>query len=388
MHSGGDLRAHQHPKYGRDADQRGAGDIDIAVVAVGGGPEDRGECQRPERGGSGPVFLPEQPEDEQRDDDRASADAEQTAENAPGDADRGELRRAVVGDSLWDGGCHPGHTRRVSERAESEARGVAGTPLERTAVLLDVDGTLAPIVRESTDASVPIEVRRTLIELARRCALVACVSGRTAEDAKRVVGVGAITYIGGHGSELLAPGMSEAEGDPQMDLWYDPVNELAIEAMRELSPLGVRREEKGPIAALHWRGAADEGAAEAGLRRIAGAAESRGLAIHWGRKVLEIRPPVPFDKGRAIEKLVSELGDDGRVIDLAIYVGDDLTDLDAFAALERMQEAGTIGLGHRVAVTSAESPADLVESADSTVSGPEGTADLLTEILESGSDRP
>ena len=387
MHPSGDPRSHQHPKDGRKADQGGTRNVDIAVVAVGRGSEDGGEGQCSERGGSRPVLLPEQPEDEQRHDDRSTANPKQSTEQASYGPDDRELRRTVVGDSLWDGGSHPGHTRRVSERADSKARDLEGIPLDRTAVLLDVDGTLAPIVRESTDASVPIEVRRTLIELARRCALIACVSGRTAEDAKRVVGVGAITYIGGHGSELLAPGMTEAEGDPQMDLWQDPVNDLAIEAMRELSPLGVRREEKGAIAALHWRGASDEEAAEAGLRRVAGTAESRGLATHWGRKVLEIRPPVPFDKGRAIEKLVSSLRDEGREIDLAIYIGDDLTDLDAFTALERLQEAGTIAVGHRVAVTSPESPTSLLESADSTVNGPDGAAGLLTEILESGSDR-
>ena len=257
-------------------------------------------------------------------------------------------------------------------------------PLSRTALLLDVDGTLAPIVRDAVDASVPIEVRRTLIELARRCALVACVSGRTADDAKRVVGVGAITYIGGHGSELLEPGMTEAESDPQMELWSDPVNELAIEAMRELSPIGVRREEKGAITALHWRGAPDEPAAEAGLRRIADDATGRGLAVHWGRKVLEIRPPVPFDKGRGVERLVAARIDSGQEIESAIYVGDDTTDLDAFAALRRMTDNGTLKESLRVGVDSPEAPPALTAGADLLVAGTAGVATLLEGVLADG----
>jgi len=176
--------------------------------------------------------------------------------------------------------------------------------------------------------------------------------------------------------------MVEANVDPQLDVWADPVNELAIEAMRELSPIGVRREEKGAIAALHWRGASDEASAREGLVRIADEASRRGLAVHWGRKVLELRPPVPFDKGRAIERLISERIDLGQILTTVIYAGDDATDLDAFAAIERMLAAGVIERGVKVAVVSEESPPGLTESAEITVDGPEGMADLLESLLQ------
>lgn len=256
----------------------------------------------------------------------------------------------------------------------------------RLALLLDVDGTLAPIVNDPTDASVPLETRRTLVTLARALGLVACVSGRTAEDARRVVGVGAITYIGGHGSELLEPGSSEAETDPQLDLWEGPVNEAAIEAMRDLSPLGVRREEKGPIAALHWRGVTDEAAVVEGLGRHAEAAEASGLVVHWGRKVLEIRPPVPFDKGRGIERLLTRRIESGLELDAAIYAGDDTTDLDAFDALDRLVDASLIGSAVKVAVRSAECPPELLEQGDLTVDGTEGLAQLLEGLPGIGGD--
>ena len=76
----------------------------------------------------------------------------------------------------------------------------------RAAVLLDIDGTLAPIVRHASDANVPEATRLRLIELAKRYGLVACVSGRAASVARQMVSIGSIAYIGNHGSELLPPG--------------------------------------------------------------------------------------------------------------------------------------------------------------------------------------
>jgi len=260
------------------------------------------------------------------------------------------------------------------------------TPAAKLAVLLDVDGTLAPIVREAADASVPVGVRLTLVDLARLCPLVACVSGRTAEDARRVVGVAAITYIGGHGSELLEPGMAAVETDPQLGIWEEPVNRIAIEAMRELSPLGVRREEKGPIAALHWRNANDEALALEGLRRYSERALEHGLVVHWGRKVMEIRPPVPFDKGRGIERLLESRIEQGTELGAALYIGDDTTDLDAFAALDRLRSAGVVGQCRKVAVSSPEAPSALLEAADAIADGTEGVATMLAALLAEAAD--
>src|SRR3954453_301259 len=84
----------------------------------------------------------------------------------------------------------------------------------RSAVLLEVDGTLAPIVRHADDAQVPEATRMRLIEVSRRYALVACVSGRRATVARRIVSIGSIAYVGNHGGEILRPGGSEPEVDP------------------------------------------------------------------------------------------------------------------------------------------------------------------------------
>jgi trehalose-phosphatase len=96
----------------------------------------------------------------------------------------------------------------------------------------------------------------------------------------------------------------------------------------ELKRLRVRLEDKEAIAALHWRGAPDEEGAEAAIRAVAERAEDSGYRTHWGRKVLEIRPPVRIDKGAGIVGLLRDTD-----LTAAVYVGDDLTDVDAFRGL-------------------------------------------------------
>ena len=244
-----------------------------------------------------------------------------------------------------------------------------------TAVLLDVDGTLAAIVRDARDATVPVSTRSILISLTRRYHMVAAVSGRQAEDARRVVATGGLSYVGGHGSEILLPGESEATIDGSLAEWAEPVQDAASEAVRDLSNLGVRREDKGAISAIHWRGAPDEEACETALREVAKRIEDNGLVAHWGRKVLEIRPPSPFDKGLGIRNLLRD-----RPVKKAIYVGDDLTDIDAFNALAEMDASGELQNIVRVGVHSDESPPELIAAADFMVEGTEGVEELLAAL--------
>ena len=107
-----------------------------------------------------------------------------------------------------------------------------------------------------------------------------------------MVAIGTIAYVGNHGGELLRPGATRAEVDPQLLEWTARVREFAARVYGpEHQRLRVRSEDKGSIAAFHWRGAPDEDRAEAAVREIAEAAQREGLAVHWGRKVLEVRPP-------------------------------------------------------------------------------------------------
>src|SRR5438128_429482 len=169
---------------------------------------------------------------------------------------------------------------------------------DRSAVLLDIDGTLAPIVRHATDAHVPEATRSLLIEISRRYRVVACVSGRRAATSRQIVAIGTIAYIGNHGGELLRPGATRAEVAPELAAQRARVRAFAARALtREHERLRVRSEDKDTIVAFHWRGAPDEQAAAAAVEEIGARAQEEGFALHWGRKVLEVRPPVVLDKG-------------------------------------------------------------------------------------------
>jgi trehalose 6-phosphate phosphatase len=247
----------------------------------------------------------------------------------------------------------------------------------RAGVLLDVDGTLAPIVRHADDAAVPEPTRARLIEVARRYACVACVSGRQATVARQIVSIGSIAYVGNHGSELLRPGGTEVELDREVAAWVPRIRRFAEEAYdEELHRLRVRAEDKRAIAGFHWRGAPDEDAAEEAVTRVAERAEHAGLRTHWGRKVLEVRPPVDIDKGRGIRRLLRDAD-----LRAAVYVGDDRTDVDAFAGLRALVEQGRLGIAVCVGVRSEETPRELQAAADTLVDGPAGVRELLETLL-------
>jgi trehalose 6-phosphate phosphatase len=247
----------------------------------------------------------------------------------------------------------------------------------RAAVLLDIDGTLAPIVRHAADAHVPEATRALLIEIAKRYRVVGCVSGRRAATARQIVAIGTIAYVGNHGGELLRPRATKPEVDPELAAWTPRVHEFAARALTSAHQrVRVRSEDKETIAAFHWRGAPDDEAAAAAVEGIAKLAQEEGFAVHWGRKVLEVRPPVALDKGLGIAKLLR-----GTPVTAALYVGDDTTDLDAFRGLRALVESGELQNAVCAAVSSDEAPPELAQEADLTVDGTAGVRELLEALL-------
>jgi trehalose 6-phosphate phosphatase len=247
----------------------------------------------------------------------------------------------------------------------------------RSAILLDVDGVLAPIVQHPDDAHMPETTRRPLIEVAKRYGVVACVSGRRASDARRIVSLGSIAYLGSHGSEILRPGAIAPELDRELQAYTRRVQAFARTALTEqLQRLRVRLEDKEAIAAFHWRGVPDEEGAQAAISEIARQAEAAGFTAHWGRKVLEIRPPVRVDKGAGIVNLLRDAD-----LAAALYAGDDVTDVDAFHGLSELVELGALGHALRVGVRSDETPPALAEEADVLVDGTDGVRELLQALL-------
>ena len=188
-----------------------------------------------------------------------------------------------------------------------------------------------------------------------------------------MVSVGTISYLGSHGSELLRAGWTEAVLDPALEGWVRRIHEFGREAdTADLRRLGVRLEDKRVIAAFHWRGAHDEEGARAALDALAERAQAAGLRTHWGRKVLEVRPPIRIDKGAGIKSFLEETETTS-----ALYVGDDRTDLDAFRALGELSDEGRLTYALRIGVSSDEAPEEVLEEADVVVNGPDGVIALL-----------
>ena len=245
-----------------------------------------------------------------------------------------------------------------------------------SAILSDVDGTLAPIVDDPGAAAILPSARDALAELAGSYALVACVSGRPAAEARRIVGIDGLTYLGNHGLERLEPAARAPRSSAALAGHEDEAAAFVGTVGEDrLAAAGLRTEDKGPIRALHWRGAANEERAEAEADAIAADAEAAGLAIHRGRKVIELRPPVAFDKGSAIAEL---LGD--RPVRHALYAGDDRTDVDGFRALRDRAASGALETAVCVAIASAESPPEVSAHADLVVAEPADFAALLATL--------
>lgn len=241
----------------------------------------------------------------------------------------------------------------MSVDAASLLAPLAAAP-ERTALILDVDGTLAPIAARPELAEVPAATKAELARLATRYALVACLSGRSGDDADRLVGVPGVETIGNHGLEL----------HPDADSLV-----ARIAAFRQAIGDRWAVEDKRLSLSLHFREAPDEDAALRQLTAIAGEAERVGLDARWGRKVLEIRPSAGVDKGTAVGALLVRSG-----AQLGLYAGDDTTDLDAFRGLREARLERAVAIG----VASAETAPALLESADLVVDGPPGLLDLLS----------
>ncbi len=223
---------------------------------------------------------------------------------------------------------------------------------EAAALILDVDGTLAPIVARPEDAAVPDDTRKELRRLAGRYGLVACVSGRPGDDAARIVGVPELIYVGEHGLELA----------PEAEQWRGALEDF-------VATVDWPVERKRLTASFHWRIAKDEEAAEEFLQRVAERALAAGLRPRFGRKVLEIRPPVDVDKGTAVHALLEE-----RELRRALYAGDDTTDLDAFRGLDGLDVAV------RVAISSTEAPNELAVAADLVLADPDALLELLRQL--------
>jgi trehalose-phosphatase len=196
-------------------------------------------------------------------------------------------------------------------------------------ICLDFDGTLSEIVRDPATATLVDGVAETLVRLARQCP-VAVLSGRDLADIRERVGVPGLWYAGSHGFELIDP--DGCHHDHDAALAAVPALEHAAAVLHdELSGVvGVRIERKRYAVAIHYRNVAPEH-----VSAVVAAAHRQGrqggLRVSGGRKVVELRPDINWDKGAALIGIRDQISERAHM--LPIYIGDDLTDEDVFDAI-------------------------------------------------------
>ncbi len=244
-------------------------------------------------------------------------------------------------------------------------------------VITDFDGTLAPIVDDPDRARALPDAADVLHRLAHRFGRVAVVSGRPVsflaeqlrtEECGEGSGCEGLVLAGLYGLERVQG--ADVITDPEVEKWRSVVTDVVARA-EEQAPPGVVVETKGLSATIHYRKAPEH---EDWVHGFAGQeAERTGLVVHGGRMSEELRPPVDVDKGSVVRELAEGLR-------AACFLGDDVGDLPAFAALDHLaEEDGVATL--KVVVRSEEATDELLGQADVEVDGPEGALDLLKRLL-------
>lgn len=244
---------------------------------------------------------------------------------------------------------------------------------DRTGLITDIDGTLSPIAPTPEAAEVLPAGREALEVLVDRI-FVAAVSGRAAEDARRMVRIEGVIYVGNHGMERWTPAGLELA--PGVADYVGKMSDLLRHAEATLEVAGVIVEDKGSTGSIHYRRCSDpEAAREAILDAIAEPADEAGLVITQGRQVIEIRPPLAYDKGAAVHSLIADYDLTG-----VFYPGDDTTDVDAFRAIQSWRSQ-TDGAGLALGVIDPETPDAVKEVADLHLAGVEDVVSFLDWLV-------
>ena len=257
----------------------------------------------------------------------------------------------------------------VAERA-------ATVLLHRPAGLLtDIDGTISRVTAPPEAATVEPAARAALARLATVLDVVAVVSGRSAADARRLVAVPELVYIGNHGLERWHGGQVTAS--PEAMRFRDRMARVAAQMRATVTLAGVRVEDKDLTLSIHYRETTDPASAEELVRAaLVPVATAEGLVVRPGRMVFEVRPPITVNKGTAARDLIQERG-----LRSVVFVGDDVTDLDAMSEIQRLAiEQGLHAL--TVGVVGPETPSEIAQQADVTVDGVDGVIAFLTALAD------
>jgi trehalose 6-phosphate phosphatase len=246
-----------------------------------------------------------------------------------------------------------------------------------SAILLDLDGTLAPIVEHPEDVRIPGDLRRLLPLVAARHALLAFISGRALNSLRGIVGLDGVAYSGNHGLEIRLPDGRRLPS-PDAAGHRAALRDFARRwALRDLAADGVWLEDKGATLTFHYRTARDPARAIAVLdHTIAPAARDAGLVAAPGRMSLEIHPSAAISKGTAARAIIEARPEVRHVLS----IGDDRTDVEVWRTLRDLVAAGRLTTGVGVGVESDESPTVVLQEADVLVPSVAGVGALLAVL--------
>ena len=241
-------------------------------------------------------------------------------------------------------------------------------------LLTDLDGTLAPIVTDPPSARALPGAADALAALGRRLAVVGIVTGRSAGDARRILGRDDVLVIGNHGLEWLEPGAGQPTAAPGLVDVADAL-ERALAAVP--NEPGVSVDHKGLSATVHFRNASDPAGARQRVHAALVGAAIQGIELRPGRMSLEVRPRGAGDKGTAVQEVVARHALRGLVV-----IGDDVTDLDMFRGAQRARSVGGLACAVLGVGGGGEVPHEVADAADVMLPDTRAVLDLLRTLAE------
>ena len=207
-----------------------------------------------------------------------------------------------------------------------------------TAIVTDIDGTISEIAPTPDEAVVTESMRKELVKLNEKFQLVSVISGRSVLNAREMVGVEGLLYVGNHGMEFLKNG--HLSMDPQVEKYLQQIKKTGKTLKNgDLSDInGLIFEDKGICYSIHYRlSNSHENVREKILNTLHDDPECKNLKISEGRRLVELKPPIKADKGTILDNIIQQYN-----LEKIIYLGDDITDIDAFNRLKELEKGGKI----------------------------------------------
>ncbi|UTB32567.1 MAG: trehalose-phosphatase [Methanobacterium sp. ERen5] len=229
----------------------------------------------------------------------------------------------------------------------------------QTVIITDIDGTISKIATRPNEATVSNSMKNVLIQIQKKFHHLIIITGRSLEDAFKMIDIPGAVYIGNHGMEYMDDGLIILD---EATVIYIPIFRELNEKLKNdknINIEGITLETKETSTSIHYRRAQNpETTRKTILKTLNNMEETEKLKIKEGKKIIEIRPPIGNDKGKIINQIIKRYG-----TKKLIYLGDDVTDMDAFKQISQLVENKTIN-GKSIVVCSNETPLTVSNSAD------------------------